>query len=73
VFEVQALDVPSLELRKKLASAQRESKVIDLRRAPIAYDTEQPAVGSSESDVRGKKGDIEYELDDFDSRLKRRL
>lgn len=69
---VQALDVPSPALQQKLARANRESQVVDISRAPIAYDTAQPPVDSTQSGEERRKGDVEYELDDFDSRLKRR-
>lgn len=68
---MQALDVPSPGLQMKLARASRESKVVDISRAPIAYDTARPAIDSDDG-PRGKKTDVDYELDDFDARLRRR-
>jgi hypothetical protein len=72
-WNVQALDQPSLMLEKKLARARRESQVVDISRAPVAYDTAQPSEDSDADTAKGKKTDVEYELDEFDSRLRRRL
>ena len=69
---VQALDVPSPELQSKLARANRESQVVDISRAPVAYDTAQPAFDSTEDASWKRKTDVDFELDDFDARLRRR-
>ena len=68
---LQALEAPSPALQMKLARARRESKVVDISRAPVAYDTAQPEETSSSTGARKK--DADYEIDDWDSRLKRRL
>lgn len=69
---MQALEAPSPSLQRKLARASRESQVVDISRAPVAYDTAQPAESSSQAGPRGKKSDVEYEIDDWDARLKKR-